>query len=191
MRHGKADYNKRFEDGGFVEVHGQLSHTGMMQVKLSAEDIKSDLDDKKITIVTSPKRRCFQTADLLIEALQDNFTVNIIIDKGFGDVGILTRSKERPLGSYAVWETNLSNDETWYDGWIRCKEFFPGEEDVLTLKNRVNTSFGKLLTNKTYLIVCHEEVMMAIADLLDLPQQRPGYAEVWKIEPVESSSISR
>lgn len=185
MRHGKADYNKYFEDGGYVEVHGQLSEEGREQVYKSAQELNSLALGERVLIVTSPKRRCFQTADIVINMLGKNREICVNVEHGFRDVNVLTRCSERPCGSYHAWESDLQASETWYDGWMRCSAFYPGEEDPVTLLHRVKTNFMNLALDATNLIVCHEEVMLALAKLLDLAHRRPDYAEVWQINPAQ------
>lgn len=186
IRHGKVDYNKRFEDGGYVDVHGQISPIGIEQVNLAIQELVSAIDAKGINIITSPKRRCYQTADLLITALEKDSTVTVTVDSGFRDVDILTHCENRPQGSYAVWESGLKDGETWLDGWKKCKKYFEGEETPQTLNKRVATTFQKLVIDAPTIIVCHEEVMLALADHFEIQTSRPTYAEVWQINPLEA-----
>lgn len=184
VRHGKIDYNKRFEDGGYVEVHGQLSAEGVAQITKTANEIAQSLDNTDVTVITSPKRRCFQSTDIIISTLEEIYSVNIDVNKGFRDVDILTRSENRPLGSYAVWESGLKDGETWYDGWLRCNKFFPEEENPKSLYKRVCDAFKKLSITLPTIIVCHEEVMLALATHLEIDCDRPSYAETWLVKAV-------
>lgn len=181
MRHGKTDYNFRFEDRGLVEVQGQLSDIGRAQVLETLRELQTMIHQPAITVITSPKRRCFQTADLIITDLENRLQVTTEVNDGFRDVDILTRCIHRPNGSYADWESGLLEGETWLNGWQRCDRFFPGEESPLMLSERVKKTFFSLKINLPTLIVCHEEVMLALAELLGLESHRPGYAEAWVI----------
>lgn len=181
MRHGKTDYNFRFEDRGLVEVHGQLSEIGRAQILTTIRELHKIIDQPVIRVITSPKRRCYQTADLVISDFESRCKVITEVNEGFRDVDILTRSKHRPSGSYADWESGLSEGETWLNGWHRCDRFFPGEESPSMVFERVKITYDSLEINSPTMIVCHEEVMLALAELLELEVQRPRYAEAWVI----------
>lgn len=181
MRHGKTDYNLRFEDKGLVEVHGQLSKIGKEQVLATLQELQPIIHQPEIKVITSPKRRCYQTADLVISDFESWCKVITEVNKGFRDVDILTLSNHRPSGSYADWESGLSEGETWLDGWQRCDRFFPGEESPSMVFERVKITYDSLEINSPTMIICHEEVMLALAELLELESQRPTYAEAWVI----------
>lgn len=181
MRHGKTDYNFRFEDKGLVEVHGQLSKIGKEQVLETLKELQPMMHQPEVKVITSPKRRCYQTADLIISNFDSQSKVIIEVNQGFRDVDILTQSTYRPNGSYADWESGLLKGETWLNGWQRCDRFFPGEESPSMVFQRVKKTFENLEINSPTMIVCHEEVMLALAELLGLESHRPGYAEAWVI----------
>jgi len=183
IRHGKAEYSKLFEDHGLVEVHGQLSDVGKSQAEKSARVLQEELQSTKdnIEIISSPKRRCWQTAEIIYNILHTKIPISIRINKSLRDVKVASASRERPTGSYGKWESNLKPSETWLDGWRKSRKFLPCEENPRQLYLRVKKVYQRIITRKTIsIIVTHEEVILAIEKVHKLNKIRPDYCEVWK-----------
>lgn len=178
IRHGKTDYNSRFEDQGLVEIHGQLNKLGRKQVKTTSEELIKSVDTFTVNVITSPKRRCWQSANILIQGLESrNVRVNIEVNSGFRDVKTINQSPQRKKGSYGDWEKNLNKNETWIDGWLRCKKFYHGEESPDMLYKRVSKAIKSISYEHPTIIVCHEEVMLAFTKYFNFSTKRPDYAE--------------
>jgi len=190
MRHGQAIYSTKEDNGGDI-VEGTLSGEGKKGVMTSAMEIVDVLKKqhiKGITIISSPKNRCVETARIL----SDYFSTNHIptstqIHEGLRDVKVIGPKGDRP-NSYTRWEDHKLPGENWFDAWQRkAKEglyFYPGEESPDDVRKRVSDTIQEIFSKKStdpVLFMCHEEVLNVIAGLFDIPWHPPQYAEVWYV----------
>lgn len=188
MRHGQAAYTSEENHGGDI-VEGTLKEEGKQRVAASAEEMISVLNKLEITaihLVSSPKNRCIESADIIEKILiAHKIKVEKSIDPALRDVKVIGPS-EKLEGSYTRWETDMKEGENWFVSWMRKAEegmhFYPGEESPQDIKNRVTSVLPQYLHSKIpTILVCHEEILGAIASELHLEWTRPIYGEVWYI----------
>lgn len=181
MRHGKATYTK-YEDRGLAVVNGSLVEQKKKLIIREAQTVAEYLKSKNIeaiTIITSPKLRCLQTAEIIEDYLvKSNIKTTSLVENNLRDVDVIK-------GSYDRWEKRIKQGENWFDAWVQLQPsaFLEGEESPQMICNRTEKIFGEIVnTHKSALVVCHEEVFFAAATFFGILWQKPDYGESWIIE---------
>lgn len=192
IRHGQAIYTPEEDAGGDI-VEGIISDEGKITTLESAAEIIKQLHSysiSKVKIYSSPKRRCLQTRDIILDYLKKtDIRYSFHIDKSLRDVKVIGPENNLP-NSYTRWEENMLPGENWYISWVRKAkmgmQFFQGEESPQDVKMRVEKFFDEILPLKeSTILICHEEILGAIAEAFELKCNPPTYAEVWYIYPKE------
>lgn len=194
MRHGKAQYTQEEDEGG-DSVEGVLTEEGKREVTCAATEILSllhSLGKAHVRIIMSPKRRCIESAEALSEYFSRyRLSSTLEIHNKLCDVTVIG-PREGLSNSYSRWEGYARQGESWFDGWKRYTahggQFYPGEESPQDLKKRIDIEIQEIFSSKhdqPIIIVCHEEVMDAIAEYFQLRWHPPRYGEVWYIYPPE------
>ncbi len=199
MRHGQAAYTPE-EDRGGDNVEGTLTEKGKQIVVAAADEIVQYLREHNITsftVFTSPKRRCLQTTEIVIDTLTKagiNCKQQVVPD--LRDVKVIGPTDTMP-NSYARWEANMLEGENWFRAWKRKAkagmQFYEGEESPDMVRERVRQALFtvfQLADTFPFLMVCHEEVLGAIAEILEFAWDDPTYGEVWYINPANKSTNS-
>ncbi len=192
IRHGQADYTYEEDHGGDI-AEGRLNAIGISTINTSADEICSLFTRypfKKIQLVSSPKHRCLQSADILESMLaQHSIEVQRAVDVRLRDVKVIGPTEER-AGSYIRWETDMIDGENWFSSWLRKSrdgmQFFPGEESPKDIQDRVSKILPTFTQSRAPVIfMCHEEIFHAVAMDLELHWTFPAYGEVWVLHNSE------
>ncbi|EKD80414.1 MAG: hypothetical protein ACD_40C00108G0005 [uncultured bacterium] len=186
LRHGQAAYTKEEDEGGDA-VEGNLTEEGQTRVRAATEEIINQListHTQKLNLISSPKRRCLQTRDILLNTFEHiGVSIETQIDPALRDVKVIGPTTNLP-NSYQRWEKDMLPGENWFAAWMRkAKEgitFYPGEESPDDVQTRVALALPPYLSSPTpTILVCHEETLGAIAYHLNITWTRPTYGEVW------------
>lgn len=190
IRHGQSQYTNEEDTGGDI-VEGMLSKEGKITIQQSISEIIQQLQKYSIhdlKIFSSPKKRCLQTSEIVQNYLKKtSVTFSFQIAPMLRDVQVIG-PQNNLSNSYTRWEENMLPGENWYSSWMRkAKEgmkFFPGEESPKDVQKRVENFIQTILPlHKSTLLICHEEILGAIAEIFELKWEQPTYGEVWYIFP--------
>ena len=190
IRHGQAAYTYEEDHGGDI-VEGTLKEEGQQRVVEAAEEIISVLKASvinKVSLVSSPKNRCIESSHILEgKLIQANVIVTRSIDSALRDVKVIGPTTELE-GSYQRWETDMEEGENWFASWMRKAkngmDFYLGEEAPQDIQDRVSSVLPRYVESSIpTILVCHEEILGAVASILELKWTRPTYGEVWYLLP--------
>jgi isoleucyl-tRNA synthetase len=163
MRHGQAVANLTYSISNKIGDHlDELTELGREEVKDTAENMA----EKPSIIISSPYKRCLETASIVAEAV------------GLDENSVLTdeRLKEFSVGDFKT-------GETWAEFWKAYPELesryemkLPGENltDVRARMTAVFTDLEKKYSGKKILIVSHElpiRVFLAGSEALNAKQE--------------------
>jgi probable phosphoglycerate mutase len=165
VRHGETDWNLKGITMGQTDI--ELNATGLKQAEKVAESLK---DTKFGSIVTSPLRRSFQTAQIISKKTSIPLT-------------IIDEFKEISLGSFQGKPNQLSKIKEWRNG-----EEIEGAESFSEFIQRVRIGLDRAFKlQEPILIVAHGGVYWAIQKILKVPfQDLPNCAAVYHRPPKTS-----
>lgn len=191
VRHGQASYTPEEDTGGDI-LEGTLTQEGKQQAEHAGLEIQTYMASKdlhSLHLITSPKRRCKQTAEIISTTLTNNNTdVHMATEENLRDVRVIGPQETQP-GSYTRWESDMNPQEHWFLAWRRKTQegltFFPGEENPQDVEKRVRDFLRSYVSTMQFptLLVTHEEICGAIADIFTIPWTPIANGEVWYLTP--------
>lgn len=122
VRHGQSEYNIKLTN----ELDSQLTAVGIQQAHETGRYIKANFDLSEFIAITSPYKRCLQTARILREETGLDFSVHLGPREIMIHYDLAEIKNHREIFPEFNWEHEhdlILNRETEADFLVRMKEF--------------------------------------------------------------------
>lgn len=142
IRHGRTEWNR---DG---RIQGRQNSPLISESRHITEAIADYMYDKNIdSVISSPLRRCTETADIICRILDKNYSIDVEMmecDHGMCEGMTLAQIEIEMPDFFRVREM-----DKWNTKW-------PGGESYSDVFKRAHNIRKKIMDEKSYLIIAHE-----------------------------------